>query len=228
MSQASILAISFITAYIPQYSILFFIIFFLILTFIATRRMRMGSKPPPARELGSPLFKETNVLRVAMFDKKLMEETKKQLAYSTVQIITLIPLMILIPLIRGTIVSNIIEKLGLTNVFLRSFLISLLTFEMIYIVMGIIRLVFERKVKPINVILPQVYAIYRNGAVLNETYYVKLSEEYCYEINEERRFIEIRNTKKKSFPVRLYTSSLNELSSSLKESGVYSCDQSGG
>lgn len=221
------MAISFITAYIPQYSILFFIVFFIILTFIATRKMRMGSKPPPARELGSPLFKETNVIRVAMFDKKLMEETKKQLAYSTIQIITLIPLLILIPLIRGAVVSNIIEKLGLTSNFLRSFLMSLLTFEMIYVIMGAIRIALERKVKPINVILPQIYAIHRSGAVLNETYYVKLGNEYCYEINEERKFVEIRNTRKRGFPIRLYTSSLNELLSSLKETGMNSCADQG-
>lgn len=215
--------ISFITAYVPQYSFLFFIVFFIILTFIATRRMRLGSRPPPAKELGSPLFKETNVIRVAMFDKKLMEETKKQLAYSTMQIILLIPLMILIPLIRGKIVSGVIEDLGLTNNFLRSFLISLLTFETIYVIMGVVRVVLERKVRPINVILPQIYAIYKSGAVLNEAYYIKLGDEFCYEINEERRFVEIKNTRKGGFPIRLYTSSLNELLNSLRETGVESC-----
>lgn len=228
ISQASILSISFIAAYIPQYYFLFFIIFFIILTFIAARRMRMGSKPPPARELGSPIFKEANAIRVAMFDKKLMDETKKQLAYSTIQIVTLIPLIILIPLIRQFLVLKIIENIDFENDFLRNFSTNLLTFETIYVVMGIARILLERKVKPVNFLLPQIYAIYRSGAVLNETYYVKLSNEYCYEINEERKFIEVKNIRRKSFPIRLYTSSINVLTSSLREAGVSPCEQNRG
>lgn len=228
LSQAMILLISFISAYIPQYYFLFFIIFFIILTFIAARRMRMGSKPPPAKELGAPIFKEVNAIRVAMFDKKLMDETKKQLVYSTMQIVLLIPLIILIPFIRQFIVLKIIENIDLKNDFLRVFTINLLTFETIYVVMGAARLLLEYKVKPVNFLLPQIYSIYRNGAVLNETYFVKLGNEYCYETNEERKFVEIKNMHRKSFPIRLYTSSINVLVSSLREAGVTSCEQNRG
>lgn len=227
IGQLSILLISVISVFFPAFYMLFFIILFLLIGFITLRRMRVGSKPPPVRELGSALFRENDAFKIMMLDKKVVEEFSSQMRFSFIQLILIFPLIFILPLVRGAIgvlltrLAPNIPALSEEKIYL--FITSFLTFETVYVIMNSVRLLLEKRYKPFIGLLPQSYVIYRNGVVLNEQLFVKLNKDFCYEENVERKFVELKNKLGKGVPIRLYTASLNDLTKILREINVEKC-----
>lgn len=227
IGQLSILSISVISAFFPGLYMFFFIILFLVIGFVTFRRMRIGSKPPPAKELGPALFRENDVLKIMMLDKRIMEEFSKQMRFSFIQLVMIFPLIFILPLIRSAInilltrLAQTLPALGEERTFL--FLTSFLTFEVVFVVMNGVRFILERRYKPFVGLMPQNYVVYRNGVVLNEQMFIRLGEDYCYEENVERKFVQLKNKLGKGVPVRLYTSSINDLKKVLHELNVEEC-----
>jgi len=103
IGQLSILFISLVTAFIPQYYTYVFIIYFIIIMFFMFRSTRKMSKIPPQKELGAPLFKENAAVKIAMTDKILTAELKKQFTASMSMLMLTFLVFILFPLYRNYI-----------------------------------------------------------------------------------------------------------------------------
>ncbi len=229
-SQLSILFISFVTAFLPQYYFMIFIIYAVILTGITFYFSFKGSrgmmKIPPQRELGSPLFKENDATKIAMLDKTLVEEFKKQATASFSMLLLMLLLIIIFPFYRATILPVSMDAFSKifkdqTIVLFLSFLIM---YEFIYGFLTFLRTFFiGRKTQfSTNLMFPQNYIVYRRGIVMNNRFFIELSDRYCMEYDRDRRYVELRDTTSK-LRIRLYTDSISELYDKLRSLGINKC-----
>jgi len=226
LSQLSILFISLVTAFIPQFYIYVFLAYFVIVMFILFRRARVWSKTPPSRELGSPLFKEANAIRIAMLDAELMVEVRRQaMASLSIFMLTLIVLVIF-PAYRATVFEityNVFNSVTGSEL-IALFLAFLLMYEVLFGILTLARMAVLSKLKYSNILLPQNYTVYRAGMVINDRFFIKLeSDKYCYEYNSKRRFVELRENKREGVRIRLYTDAVSELRDKIAELGFKSC-----
>ncbi len=227
ISQLSILFISLVTTLIPQYYIYVFLIYFIVLMFIMFRTTRAWTKIPPQKELGAPVFKERNAMKVAMLDKLLMDELKKQAMASMSLLMLSIIVLIIFPLYRATIfpLTYYALKLVLNNELLVTFLSFLIMYEFIFGFLSILRILVTSRSKASNIMLPQNYVIYKSGIVLNDKFFLRFSNEYCYEYNAKRRYVELRDKSRGTTRIRLYTDAVSELYDKIKESGLTECSR---
>jgi len=225
ISQISILLISIVTAFIPQYYIYIFIIYFIILMAIMFRTTRRMSKIPPQKELGSPLFKEKDAMKIAMFDKNLVDELKKQAMGMMSLLFMTFLLLIIFPLYRATVFELTLyyfyQLLGEESIY-AVFLSFLLMYEFIFGLMSLLRMLVMKRTGSVNIMLPQTYVVYHKGMVFNERFYLEFSSNYCIDVNEDRRYVEIRDRRGVQ-RIRLYTSSLSELRDRLRTVGLQQC-----
>lgn len=225
IGQASILFISIVTTFIPQYYFYVFFIYFLIIMFIMFRTTRTWTKIPPLKELGSPIFKERNAMRVAMLDKFLMTELKKQAMASMSLLLLTMILLVIFPIYKATVfpLTYYVFEQVFENELLATFLAFLVMYEFIFGFLTLLRMIVMSKVKASNIMLPQNYVIYRSGMVLNDRFFVRLGSDYCYEYDGKRRFVEIRDKSRGSTRIRLYTDAVSELREKIRELGVVEC-----
>ncbi len=77
----SIIVIALLTTLLPAYSLLIFFVFYMFVLFIVYRfTMKTGRMPPP-NELGTPLYKESNAMKVAVSDPGLNKDLGQQFKF---------------------------------------------------------------------------------------------------------------------------------------------------
>ncbi len=228
-SQLSIVFISFVSAFIPQYYMYVFLIYFVVLMFIMFRTTKAWSKIPPQRELGSPLFKEGNALKIAMFDKLLMNELKKQAMASMSLLLLTLVVIFIFPLYRGLIFPLTVAVLSsmIDSEIIVIFLAFLIMYEFIFGILTLLRIMIMSRIRASNIMLPQNYIVYKKGIVLNDKFFIEFSNKYCFEYDGKRRYVEIRDRGRGSTRIRLYTDATSELKDKIRELGVLECSSIG-
>lgn len=228
ISQFSILFISLVTTIIPEYYIYIFLLYFVIMMFIMFRTTKAWTKIPPQKELGSPIFKEKNAMKIAMLDRVLMDELKKQ-AMATMSLLLLtIMVLIIFPLYRATIfpLTNYFMRSIFENELLALFFSHLIMFEFIFGFMSLLRILIMSKSRVSNIMLPQNYIVYRSGIVLNDRFFIRFVNNYCIEYNVKRRYVELRDKSRGASRIRLYSDSVSELYDKIKQIGLVECNES--
>jgi len=225
ISQLSILFISLVSTLIPEYSLWVFFIYFIVLSIFMFRTSRRLLKIPSARELGSPLFKEKNALQIAMLDKILIDELRKQFTSSfTFMLFTLI-LLFVFPIYRGFIWPLTYYTLItiINNEVVVKFIAFLVMYEVFFGVLTLIRIKMMGRLSASTILVANTYTVYRNGVVVNDRFYIDFNPNYCYEYDPKRRFIEIRDRKGGSMRIRLYSESISELYDKIKDVKIENC-----
>jgi len=228
ISQLSILFISLVSTLIPEYSLWVFFIYFIILSILMFRSSRRLLKIPSARELGSPLFKERNALKIAMLDKVLIDELRRQFTSTfTFMLFTLI-LLLVFPIYRSIIwpltYFTLIEIID--NDLIVKFIAFLIMYEVFFGVITLIRIKMMGRLTASTILVANTYTLYRSGVVVNDRFYIDFNPNYCYEYDPKRRFIEIRDRKSGSMRIRLYSESISELYDKIKEVKIENCVES--
>jgi len=225
VSQLSILLISAVAAFIPQYSIYIFLAYFAIMTLIMFRRARIGMKAPSTKELGSPIFRESNATRIAMLDAELIAELRGQALASMILLMSSLSLLIIFPIYKATVFNITYEvfKKIIEHEVLALFLAFLLMYEILFGLLSIIRFLVMSRAKFSNILLPQNYALYRSGVLINDRVFLKITANYCYEYNHKRRYVELRSVGKDPTRIRLYTDAASELRDKVRELGLSEC-----
>lgn len=225
ISQISIVLMALVSTFLPpSYRIIVFILYFIVIMGITFRRARTWSKMPPQKELGSLLFKEANATKIAMTDKELISELKKQVTASMSLLLLSFLVIILFPLYNSTIypLTQLLFSTLFENEVLANFLTILVMYEFIFGILFLLRSLVMRKYKFSNIMLPQSFAVYRKGVVLNNRFFIEFSQNYCYEYNPKRRYVELRD-KRSGMRIRLYTESSSTLNSRIAELGLANC-----
>jgi len=226
LSQLSILFISLVTAFIPQYYIYVFLAYFVIVMFILFRRTRVWSKIPSSRELGSPLFKEANAIRIAMLDAELMVEVKRQAMASLSLFMLTLVVLVVFPVYRATVFEitySVLHSITGSEL-IALFLAFLLMYEVLFGILTLARMAVLSRLKYSNILLAQNYTIYRSGMVINDRFFIKLEiDRYCYEYDSKRRFVELREKRREGVRIRLYTDAVSELRDKIAELSFKSC-----
>lgn len=225
ISQASILLISLVTAFIPQYYIYIFILYFIIIMGIMFRSTRKMSKIPPQKELGSPLFKENNAIKIAMLDKLLSAELKKQFTASMSLLLLTFLVFIIFPLYRSFVFAPMHEFLSsiIEDPILVNFLDFFIMYEFVFGILSILRFIIMGKMSGVNIMLPQNFVLYKKGIIANDRFFIELTGDLCYQYDLKRHFVELRSRTNKNLRIRLYTDSTSELLSKVRDLGVDQC-----
>ncbi|ABN70070.1 membrane protein-like protein [Staphylothermus marinus F1] len=225
ISQVSILLISLVTAFIPQYYIYIFILYFIIIMAFMFRSTRKMSKIPPKKELGSPLFKENNAIKIAMLDKLLTAELKKQFTASMSLLLLTFLVFIIFPLYRQFVFVPVHELLSsiIGNPVLVNFLDFFIMYEFVFGILSILRFFIMGKMSGVNIMLPQNFILYKKGIIANDRFFIELTSDLCYKYDLKRHFVELRSRTNKNFRVRLYTDSTSDLLNKIKDLGVVQC-----
>ncbi len=226
-SQLSILFISLVTAFIPQYYTYVFIIYFIIIMFFMFRSTRKMSKTPPQKELGAPLFKESAATNIAMTDKLLTAELKKQFTASMSMLMLTLLVFILFPLYRNYIFEPMHGFLSsiISNPMIVNFLDFFIMYEFVFGILTALRTVIMNRMGQYNIMLPQKFVVYRKGIITNDRFFIEFSKDLCYTYDLKRHFIELRSRTNKSLRIRLYTDSTSELLNKIKDLGVDPCEE---
>ncbi|MCD6301529.1 MAG: DUF2208 domain-containing protein [Staphylothermus sp.] len=225
--QLSILFISLVTAFIPQYYTYVFILYFIVIMFFMFRTTRKMSKMPPQKELGASLFKENAAVKIAMTDKLLTAELKKQFTASMSMLMLTFLVFILFPLYRSYVYEPMHEFLSsiISSPIVVNFLDFFIMYEVIFGILTVLRIVIMNKMSQYNIMLPQKFVVYRKGIISNDRFFIEFSKDLCYTYDLKRHFVELRSRSNKSFRVRLYTNSTSELVNKMKEIGVDPCEE---
>jgi len=227
IGQLSILFISLVTAFIPQYYTYVFIIYFIIIMFFMFRSTRKMSKIPPQKELGAPLFKENAAVKIAMTDKILTAELKKQFTASMSMLMLTFLVFILFPLYRNYIFEPMHGFLSsiISNPIVVNFLDFFIMYEFVFGILTVLRIVIMNRMSQYNIMLPQKFVVYRKGIITNDRFFIEFSKDLCYIYDLKRHFIELRSRTNKSLRIRLYTDSTSELLNKIKDLGVDPCEE---
>ncbi len=227
IGQLSILFISLVTAFIPQYYTYVFIIYFIIIMFFMFRSTRKMSKIPPQKELGAPLFKENAAVKIAMTDKILTAELKKQFTASMSMLMLTFLVFILFPLYRNYVFEPMHSFLSsiISNPIIVNFLDFFIMYEFVFGILTVLRIVIMNKMSQYNIMLPQKFVVYRKGIITNDRFFIEFSKDLCYTYDLKRHFVELRSRTNKSFRIRLYTDSTSELLNKVKDLGVDPCEE---
>ena len=226
-SQLSILFISLVTAFIPQYYTYVFIIYFIIIMFFMFRSTRKMSKIPPQKELGAPLFKENAATNIAMTDKLLTAELKKQFTASMSMLMLTFLVFILFPLYRNYVFEPMHGFLSsiISNPMIVNFLDFFIMYEFVFGILTALRTVIMNRMGQYNIMLPQKFVVYRKGIITNDRFFIEFSKDLCYTYDLKRHFVELRSRTNKSLRIRLYTDSTSELLNKIKDLGVDPCEE---
>lgn len=226
ISVISMLLFALASAAVPQMVWIIFILYFVVLMVIMGRGAAKAIKrPPPAKELGSPLYKEVNVMQALVQDKELNAELRSQASFlllNTVFIFFLI--FVLIPLYQGNIAPYIESAVAsLTDSeFARRFLVYLGMYVFFIGVSQGSRFILFRK-PPAQVTFPRKsFYVYKKGIVIDEAQFIPFNGELCFRAEPERKFIEVR-AGPRAPPVRLYTLEVAKLKEVLKGVGINEC-----
>jgi uncharacterized membrane protein len=225
ISQLSILLISLVTAFIPQYYVYIFIIYFIIIMALMFRSSRKMTKIPPRRELGSVLFRESNAIKIAMLDRELTAELKKQFTFMMGFLLITFLVFLMFPLYNMFLsipVHNLLSSL-LDEPVLVNFLDFLIMYEFVFGILFLLRSIMVGKMSGINIMLPQSYTVYRRGIIANERFFIEFSKDLCYIYDSKRHFVELRSRSNRNLRIRLYSDSASELISKIKDLGVDPC-----
>ncbi|RLG81617.1 MAG: DUF2208 domain-containing protein [Thermoprotei archaeon] len=226
LSQASILVMSLISTFLPpEYRTIVFILYFIAIMGFMFKKSKTWDKIPPKKELGPPLFKEPNAMKVAMLDKNLMNELKKQVTASFSLLLLSLFVLILFPFYNSTIYPmtwNLLIELT-NNEILASFLSILIMYEFIFGILTLMRLAIMSKVKFMNILLPQRFIVYKRGVVINDKFFVEFSKKYCIEHNSSARYVEVREKSGSGTRIRLYSDASSQLRSKLFDLGLDTC-----
>ncbi len=217
LGQLSILLISLVSTLFPGYYFLVAIAYAVVIAAVFSYSARKMSKKPSKEELGRPIFRENNAIKIAMFDKELHDELVKQMKATMLSMSTFILVLILFPLYRAVIapyISSALESI-ITDSILVTFLNFLFMYEFIFVLMTIIRIIITKKYKFTQIMLPQRYIVYRKGVIINDRFYTPFSEDYCYKYDPKRHFIEIVSLKNPNFRLRLYSENITKLKESI-------------
>ncbi|MEL9908978.1 MAG: DUF2208 domain-containing protein [Desulfurococcus sp.] len=223
----SILLFALVSAAIPNYAFIIFLLYFLVFMFLAMRATTRTMKIPPRNELGSPLFKELNALQVMLSDKMFQAEMNRQMKLMFVNLGLVFLLFILLPVYNSYIWPFISGALGLTG---ESILVNFTRFLGLYLffigVMQGMRYMLIRGQSSTPPVIPaRVFAVYKKGVVLDERQFVKFTEDICFRVDHDRKFVELVNTKGNTVLTRLYTLEVGKLTEKLREAGVNECKQ---
>jgi len=182
-------------------------------------------KIPPQRELGSPLFKERNAIKIAMFDTALTEELKKQATASMSLLLLSFLVFIIFPFYNNVIlpVSIIYLKELFEDELVVRFLAYLFMYEFVFGLLTLLRILVTRRIKASNIMLPQNFILYRRGLVLNDKFFIEFSSRYCFEYDAKRRYVELRDRRTGSTRIRLYTEAISELRDKILGLGLERC-----
>ena len=221
ISQASIMAFSFISVFLRQYFWLIIILYMFLLMGITSYTTMRKTKPKP-EDLKSLLFKEPNAMKIAMTDKLLNKELMKQMKGMMLGFATL-PIALVIfsiyPSLIAPYVSELIDKIT-EDPILVSFLNFFIMYEVVFSAITVIRILLLNRFTFENIMLPQKFAVYKKGVLSNERMFVRFEEGQCFKYNPKRKFIEIINPKVKGFRLRLYSERISELRDRLLNTGV--------
>ncbi len=225
IGQISILVISLVTAFMPQYSMYIFLGYFIIIMIVMFRSSRKMSKMPPKNELGAPLFKENGAIKIAMNDELLTQELKKQAMGSMGLLMLTFMVFILFPLYRQYAFIPIHEALSsaIGNIIVVNFLDYYIMYQVIFGILTLSRFLMQNKLGQMNLMIPQKFHLYRIGIVANDRMFIPLTSDLCFVFDRKRHFVELHSIKNKGFRIRLYTDAISELVEKLKSLKVSQC-----
>ena len=219
----SMILFALVSAAAPQYMWLFFIIYFLIIMII-TSRMAMGGLKKVDQLRGSPVFKEDNATTVMASDTMLIQEVKEQFKSPMLLMILSFALIFIIPPLYWSYVSPYVENLvkqSTTNDFIVRFIVFLAFYVFMIAILYVPRTLLMGRTKQKQLYYPRVYAVYREGVVLDGKL-LEYSKDMCYKIDGKRRFVELHSDRL-PFTVRLYTLEPSKLADRLIEVGLREC-----
>lgn len=214
------------SAAVPEMVWVIFILYFVVLMVIMGRGAAKAiKKPPPAKELGSPLYKEVNVMQALVQDKALNAELRSQASFLLMNTLFIFFLIfVLVPLYQGNIAPYIERAVSsfTESEFARRFLVYLGMYVFFIGVSQGVRLALFRK-PPAQISFPRKsFYVYKKGIVIDEAQFIPFTEELCFNAVPERKFIEVK-VNPKAPPVRLYTLEVAKLKEVLKSVGANEC-----
>ena len=227
--QGSIILISLVTALVPQYYWLFFLLYFVIIMGVMFRSTRKMTKIPPSSELGAPLFKEKQAVKIALLDKTLSEELKKQATASMMMLGMTVLVLALFYAYRALAFGPVHEILTqyFDNPVLVTFLDFLIMYEVVTGLLSLPRFALMGKLTAANIMLPQRFVVYRKGIVANDRFFIEFSSDMCYTYDLKRKYVEVRSISKKGARIRLYTDSISTLVEKIKSLNITPCPEHG-
>ncbi|MCY0868753.1 MAG: DUF2208 domain-containing protein [Desulfurococcus sp.] len=224
---ASIVVFALVSAIIPQYAFIVFILYFVVFMIIAAKSSAKTMKVPPRSELGSPIFKESKAAQVMLMDKTLQAELGKQMKIMMLQFALIFLVLFLLPVYNDYIWPLVAGVAGLTN---GSILVNFLRYLGMYLffigVMQAFRRLLIREqqaLQPGYLAIARSFTVYRKGVVLDEARFIDFTQDICFKVEAERKFVELRNSKNNTPLTRLYTLEVNRLVEKLEEAGLSEC-----
>ncbi len=217
LSQVAVLILSIANTFLPQYTFIILMIYFIALMSIMSYSTMRKTKPTP-EDIRNPLFRENNAMKIAMSDRELTHELSNQMKAMLTSFLTLPVAFIVYPLYTNLvrpIVSMYLEEHlpELTAQFIN----YVIMYEVLFMILSIVRTIITRKVKMMNIMLPQQYVVYRKGILTNNRMFIRFTENHCFKYNPKRKFVEITSTLNPNFKLRLYSEEAGRLRDKLVE-----------
>ena len=221
----SIIVIALLTTLLPGYGLLIFLVFYMLVLFIVYRfTMKTGKMPPPS-ELGTPLYKESNAMKVAVSDPGLNKDLGQQFKFLMVTIAISILAIFLYSLYNGLagveLAAYLLTVTG--SKLLSNFLNYVTMYTLIFVILYSLRWAVTRRMTYVNLIIPYSFAVYRKGIVINNKNFIALDYNLCFTLNKQRRFVELLDPRSKTSRIRLYTETPTALYERLVEVGFNEC-----
>ncbi len=215
LTQVAVLILSIANTFLQQYTIFIMIIYFIVLMSITSYSTMKRVKPTP-EDTRNPIFREQNAMKIAMYDKELTRELSKQMKALMASFLTLPVAFVMFPLYTGYISPIVRESLSsvLSEIPAR-FINYIIMYETIFMILTGVRVAITRKVKMINIMLPQQYVVYRKGVLANNRMFIRFTEDHCFKYNPKRRFVEIVSPQNPGFKLRLYSEEAGRLKDKL-------------
>jgi uncharacterized membrane protein len=225
INTVSVLVISLLSTLAPAYAFLLFLIFYMVFFYIVYRITMRTSKMPPLSELGAPLHREVDSLKIAVTDPGLNKDLSSQFKFLMVTLAISLLAVFLYPLYNGLAGVYVISYLNNAtgNILLSRFINYMTMYTLILVVLYSVRWAVTKKVSSVNLIIPQSFAIYRKGIVINNRNFIQASPTLCFTVNKQRRFIEIQDKTSGGSRIRLYTKEPATVYEKLVEVGFNEC-----
>jgi len=225
INTVSVLVISLLSTLAPAYAFLLFLVFYMVFFYIVYRITMRTSKMPPLSELGAPLYKEVNCVKIAAADPGLNKDLSSQFKFLMVTLAISLLAVFLYPLYNGLAGVYVIFYLNNAtgNILLSRFINYVTMYTLIIVVLYSVRWAVTKKVSSVNLIIPQNFAIYRKGVVINNRNFIQASSTLCFTVNKQRRFIEIQDKTSGGSRIRLYTEKPSTVYEKLVEVGFNEC-----
>jgi len=225
INTVSVLVISLLSTLAPAYAFLLFLVFYMVFFYIVYRITMRASKMPPLSELGAPLYKEVNCVKIAAADPGLNKDLSSQFKFLMVTLAISLLAVFLYPLYNGLAGVYVIFYLNNAtgNILLSRFINYVTMYTLIIVVLYSVRWAVTKKVSSVNLIIPQNFAIYKKGVVINNRNFIQASSTLCFTVNKQRRFIEIQDKTSGGSRIRLYTEKPSTLYEKLVEVGFNEC-----